>query len=548
MSQSSNSPKAPHSKESPSKQSHPNPPPSKTPAHVPEGASFLVRLDPLECAKKVLIPGHRFEPFHSYRISIPRLEIRLPDASPLPKKNIVLPYNEILRFHNLLNFMDIFYMLEEMYPGNFPADLAQASQAFDRLIRLSVFDLEPLFPGGIQQGSYVRLSVQRYQKGIFTAAPVTPQEASRLDREAWFSAMDAAFARAFDELKFPRRNDTLLSLVYRYGGEALYVNPAAALVDYLDAGRAAEIIYFGGENLIWKKGVDPEHIVLSGLDAYGTGSRKPGKAASAARATSTPTSAAPARVENPAAAAACAPTQMPDARPASAAPAKTSNSASAAPPKTAPAQTNGAPSEAARPIAPVRAPAIPRKGRKPSLKARLNRFFEAYEFAFNADEIKALMLDMAYRGTTLQDLWDRFFESSPQWTVFPEAADELIDLIEDYCDEALANYDPERDGFGEMRAALVDIYANYIAWMRRLDTKLRSPEDLPIEKFTELANLISSLNEFMLILNSPAKRGPGDPSEREVLEQFFDSVDYMRQAVTDLEHEIEIIALRKRKR
>lgn len=514
MSQSSNSPKAPT---------------SKPPAHVPEGASFLVRLDPLECAKKVLIPGHRFEPFHSYRISIARLAIRLPDASPLPKKNIVLPYNEILRFHNLLNFMDIFYMLEEMYPGNFPADLAQASQAFDRLIRLSVFDLEPLFPGGIQQGSYVRLSVQRYQKGIFTAAPVTPEEASRLDREAWFSTMDAAFARAFDELKFPRRNDTLLSLVYRYGGEALYGNPAAALIDYLDAKRAAEIIYFGGENLIWKKGVDPEHIVLSGLDAYGTGSRKPGKASPAARATSTPTSAAPARAEN------------------SAAPAKTSNSASAAPPKTAPAQTNGAPSEAARPIAPVRAPAKPRKGRKPSLKARLNRFFEAYEFAFNADEIKALMLDMVYRGTTLQDLWDRFFESSPQWTVFPEAADELIDLIEDYCDEALANYDPERDGFGEMRAALVDIYANYIAWMRRLDTKLRSPEDLPIEKFTELANLISSLNEFMLILNSPAKRGPGDPSEREVLEQFFDSVDYMRQAVTDLEHEIEIIALRKKK-
>lgn len=505
MSQSSNSPKAPT---------------SKPPAHVPEGASFLVRLDPLECAKKVLIPGHRFEPFHSYRISIPRLEIRLPDASPLPKKNIVLPYNEILRFHNLLNFMDIFYMLEEMYPGNFPADLAQASQAFDRLIRLSVFDLEPLFPGGIQQGSYVRLSVQRYQKGIFTAAPVTPEEASRLDREAWFSTMDAAFARAFDELKFPRRNDTLLSLVYRYGGEALYGNPAAALIDYLDAKRAAEIIYFGGENLIWKKGVDPEHIVLSGLDAYGTGSRKPGKASPAARATSTPTSAAPA---------------------------KTSNSASAAPPKTAPAQTNGAPSEAARPIAPVRAPAKPRKGRKPSLKARLNRFFEAYEFAFNADEIKALMLDMVYRGTTLQDLWDRFFESSPQWTVFPEAADELIDLIEDYCDEALANYDPERDGFGEMRAALVDIYANYIAWMRRLDTKLRSPEDLPIEKFTELANLISSLNEFMLIMNSPAKANLGDPSEREVLEQFFDSVDYMRQAVTDLEHEIEIIALRKKK-
>jgi len=507
MSQSSNIPEAPHSKEPNSnpphpEAAHPNPrpskaPPSKTPAHVPEGASFLVRLDPLECAKKVLIPGHRFEPFHSYRISIPRLEIRLPDASPLPKKNIVLPYNEILRFHNLLNFMDIFYVLEEMHPDNIPADMSEASRAFDRLIRLSVFDLEPLFPGGIQQGSYVRLSVQRYQKGIFTAAPVTPEEASRLDREAWFSTMDAAFARAFDELKFPRRNDTLLSLVYRYGGEALYGNPAAALIDYLDAKRAAEIIYFGGENLIWKKGVDPEHIVLSGLDAYGTGSRKPGKAA---------------------------------------------------PPKTAPAQTNGAPSEAARPIAPVRAPAIPRKGRKPSLKARLNRFFEAYEFAFNADEIKALMLDMAYRGTTLQDLWDRFFESSPQWTVFPEAADELIDLIEDYCDEALANYDPERDGFGEMRAALVDIYADYVAWMRRLDTKLRSPEDLPIEKFTELANLISSLNEFMLIMNSPAKGRPGDPSEREVLEQFFDSVDYMRQAVTDLEHEIETIALRKRKR
>ena len=428
----------------------------KTPTHVPDGASFLIRLDPLECTKKILIPGHRFEPFHPNRISIPHLEIHLPNTSLLPKKNIVLPYNEILRFHNLMNLMDMFYLLEEMHPDNIPSDLDQAAQTFDRLMRLTVFDLEPLFPTPIQQGSYLRISVQHYQKGIFTAAPLTPEEASHLDRETWFSAMDTAFTKAFDELKFPRRNDTLLSLVYRYGGQALYANPAAALIDYLDAKRAAEIIYFGGENLIWKKGADPKHIVLEDLDAYGTGSRKPRKTT-----------------------------------------------------------------------------------RKGSLKTRLDRFFDNYEFAFTADEIKALMLDMAYRGTTLQNLWDRFFEYSPQWTVFPEAADELIDLLEHYCDEALANYDPHYDTFGHMRATLVDIYADYIAWLRHLDTKLRSPQDIPIEPFTQLANLISSINEFMLTMNNPTPTHPLPPPQPDQLEQFFQTTHTIRQAITDLQHEIE---------
>lgn len=433
----------------------------KTPAHVPEGASFLVRLDPLECARKILIPGHRFEPFHSSRISIPRLELRLPGASSLPRKNIILPYKEIHRFFSLLSAMDLLDVLEEMHPGNIPSDLDQAGRAFDRLMCLSVFDLEPLFPAPIQKGSYVRISVQNYHKGIFTAAPLTPEEALRLDREPWFCAMDRAFAKAFDELKFPRRNDTLLSLVYRYGGKDLYANPAADLIDYLDAKRAAEVICFGGENLIWKKGADHEHIVLSDLDAFGTGNRKPRK---------TP--------------------------------------------------------------------------RNASLKTRLNHFFDNYEFAFTADEIKALMFDMAYRGTTFQDLWDRFFDFSPQWSVYPEAAEELADLLAHYGKEVLQDYHPDLDSFGPMRAVLVDIYADYMAWLRQLDTRLRSPEDIPLEPFSQLANLISSITQFMLSMNNPARKRLPAPLEPDALDQFFETADSFRQAITELQEEIEARALR----
>lgn len=470
--------------------------PSKAPrrpsaTHVPDGAVFLVRLDPLECAKKVLIPGHRFEPFHALRISIPSLELRyakpiqpalnsdMPNASaapiaPLPKKNIVLPAREVHRFFLLLDPMTLYSTLEEMCPGNIPGTNSDMTAEPNRLIRLTVFDLEPLSPGPIAPGTSIRITTINYQKGIFSAEVLTPDRLAQRDPEPWFEALDTAFEQAFAQLKFPRSNHSLLPLVYQLGGPSLYADPPAALSDYLSAGRAAQLILYSNEHLIWKKGADPDSIVLTDLDAPGTGARKP----------------------------------------------------------------RHAPAEFTK-------PGSSKKKRATSIKKRLDRFLEDFEFSYDAEEVKSMMLDMAYCGKTLQDLWNRFFAECPQWIMFADAAElpnVLGELLEEYCIEVLKTYDPASDPFGDMRTAAIDLYADYIAWLRRLDARLRAPEDLPLEQFRELAGLIGSLNELMFLMNTPERGGLDDP------EEFFDTLASLRRAAKALEREIESLALRKRYR
>jgi len=469
-------------------------------AHVPDGAVFLVRLDPLECSQKILIAGHRFEPFHAPQISIPSLELRsakplqpalnsdIPNASaadyapkapapavPLPRKNIILPAREAQRFFLLLDPRTLFDTLQAMCSGNIPGTGSDITADPNRLLRLTVFDLEPLFPNPIVPGTAIRITTINYQKGIFSAEALAPDQLTQRDPEPWYQTLDTAFAQAFAQLKFPRSNHSLLPLVYQLGGPSLYADPPAALSDYLSAGRAAQLILYSNEHLIWKKGADPDSIVLTDLDAPGTGARKP----------------------------------------------------------------RHAPAEFTKPGA-------SNKKRATSIKKRLDRFLEDFEFSYDAEEVKSMMLDMAYCGKTLQDLWNRFFAECPQWIMFADAAElpnVLGELLEEYCIEVLKTYDPASDPFGDMRTAAIDLYADYIAWLRRLDARLRAPEDLPLEQFRELAGLIASLNELMFLMNAPEKG-----SQDDVPEEFFDTLASLRRAAKSLEREIESLALRKRRR
>jgi len=110
-------------------------------------------------------------------------------------------------------------------------------------------------------GTAIRITTINYQKGIFSAEALSPDLLARRDPEPWFQTLDTAFEQAFAQLKFPRSNHSLLSLVYQLGGPSLYADPPATLFDYLGAGRAAQLIRYSNEHLIWKKDADPDSIV-----------------------------------------------------------------------------------------------------------------------------------------------------------------------------------------------------------------------------------------------------------------------------------------------
>lgn len=482
--------------------------------------------------------------------------------------------SDAIRFHVLLDPMTIFSTLVEMHPDNIPDTMMNTIPDFNRLVRISGFDLAPLSPGPIAVGTCLRITTVSYQKGDFMAELLTPKQQSQLDTEPWYKALDTAFEQAFDQLKFPRSTHVLLPLVYKLGGESLTANPPAALSDYLEAGRAAQIIVFNDEYLIWKNGAAADSIVLSGLEPMGTGSRKPrsvlaGSSASKGSKTSDTvntksvpgagikssiyriaayplgTNSTGTTLRSPAneAVSTDASHHTPGfgATGQATSPARTPASSTSLP-------TNTLPPGTSQPVT----PGAQRKKRTTTLKKRLDRFLDDFEFSYDADEVKSMLLDIAYHGKTLQDLWNRFFAECPQWTVYPDNQDipeNLARLLEDYASEVLQNYDPASDPFGEMRTAAIDIYADYIAWMRRLDVRLRAPEDLPMEQFRELAGLISSVNDLMFLMNSPEKGGFSDiAASRDIPEKYYETIGYLRSAAAELQRTVESLALHKRRR
>jgi len=103
-----------------------------------------------------------------------------------------------------------------------------------------------------------------------------PADTCLAGRDAWFDALDAAFGKTTDELKYPTSNENLLGLAYRIGGESVYGNPGASFSEYLAAGRSAALLDFSGSMVPWKRGMKAEDLQFPDIpDSYGQGKRKP---------------------------------------------------------------------------------------------------------------------------------------------------------------------------------------------------------------------------------------------------------------------------------
>ena len=290
-------------------------------------------------------------------------------------------------FHSLLDSRLIFSVLEEGSSAN----LKMMADALDgpktALVRLKVRSLDSLFKkkAEIRTGTYLRGTVQVISPLVVILEAVDSDDPCLVKWDAWFDSLDAAFSAAMEELRQPSDNAGLLGLAYRYGGKAVYGNPAASLSDYLEADRLVSLMDFGGTGILWKRGTEADGISFPEIpDRYGAGNRNPGNK---------------------------------------------------------------------RKITSARS----------SVFVRMNEFSDTYEFAFNSEEIISLLIDMEYRKRNLQEVWDQFFENASQWTVYPEASDEMAWLLREFCDEALGKYYPSADDYGKFRATLVDIYTDHVA-------------------------------------------------------------------------------------
>jgi len=250
------------------------PKPRKT---IPKGASVLIKLDDMERERRILIPGHRFEPIRPVKCLPSGLVLLDPHARPISNRVVAVPLNQLSRYHSILDQDVMFTFFTEGSPGNLDVLTARDQGANDKLLRMSVYSLDPFFgKKGIPENIYLRVTLETLSPAVFTVTLLDPADSCLAGREAWFNELDAAFGLAMDELGYPTLNGMLLNLAYRYGGKAVYGNPAASFSEYLNSGRLLDFIDFAGGKVIWRRGTKAESLSFPEIAVKGgEGLKKP---------------------------------------------------------------------------------------------------------------------------------------------------------------------------------------------------------------------------------------------------------------------------------
>lgn len=422
-------------------------------------ATLLIKLDPLECERRILIPGDRFLGFLKQDFTTDRLILLSEGGKDLPTKMIGLSFSDALRFHELLEVHEFFDFLGATDEGNLQVLLDSRGDPKNALIRLGVLNLDGLFGSKpIPEGTYIKLTLRVPKLGLFTVEPLPPGIPTAEARTAWFDTLDQAFDQAMEYEGYPRNNFITLSLAYRFGGPAVYREPGASFLEYLRSERRIGLVDLAGRRLIWKRGTQAEDIQFPELqENYGEGSR----------------------------------------------------------------------------AAPVR----PKTAKKKNSMARLDEFLNDYEFAFETEEIKALFIDAAYRNLDFQEVWDRYFKTASQWKVYPEAAAELMDILQDFMEPALRGYNPQLDPYGDLRTKLVNLYADHIEYIRKLDALGPKRQDLPVQDFTELSQLIGQLLQVLISLNAPPVEENREKAPE--MDEFFQMLPQIELVIKDLQKRIQ---------
>ena len=127
-------------------------------------------------------------------------------------------------------------------------------------------------------------------------------------------------------------------------------------------------------------------------------------------------------------------------------------------------------------------------------------------FALNADLVEALVRDALWKGGSVDAALWRCFDGAAELGI-PE--DQIADMLEEargFARELASEEDPlaGKPELLGMRSSLLELYAPFLAWMRKLGALEPSPSDLDTEDFSLLANSMRSIGELIHLLAAGA--------------------------------------------
>ncbi len=222
---------------------------------------FLISLTPDEAHSRVLIPGHRFVPFHSHEILPWNCELRLSDNKALPTKRVTRRVNDIIIYHTLFDLKNLPLILS--LDGEENIMVFQEDEPRDARVTLTVFDLDEVSSTDFNGGDRLMCTVQDWNAGIFALErlPAEPHEPAAQGR--WMEHLEGGFARAFDDLGLPASMEEVIAYAYFYSGKEILRNPHLHIGGFVEQSQFVDFVSFGAETCLWRKGEGAESFAPS---------------------------------------------------------------------------------------------------------------------------------------------------------------------------------------------------------------------------------------------------------------------------------------------
>lgn len=139
------------------------------------------------------------------------------------------------------------------------------------------------------------------------------------------------------------------------------------------------------------------------------------------------------------------------------------------------------------------------------------------ELSITEDEIAAFVMDALRAGRPASEGIGRALAGLDEAGLGARERKRLARLALAFAEEVADGYDPEREAeeVAELRSSLLDIYSDFIAWMRRVGSFVDDPRDMESETFSNLFGLMRHVSQLIEIVNELAVTGDAFDDEEE---------------------------------
>lgn len=225
-------------------------------AEIFKNGTLLMSPTMEELENGVLIPGHRFVPFHMHTKNPKEIKLLRKEGGYCKRKVIAWSIRNAVIFYSLFGYHHYIEYLIREDEHNMEA-MKSGSESKDVLVRLSAFDMARFYEKhNFQPDDYIQCRLRNYQEALFDFTYFPAEKARKLPIRKWITLMDEGFEKSFGFFETPAEPITQIAYGYYFAGKEAITNPALHFGGYLERSSTVAIQHFGNKSFLWKEGAD----------------------------------------------------------------------------------------------------------------------------------------------------------------------------------------------------------------------------------------------------------------------------------------------------